>query len=174
MGGRRSLAVAGFLAALLGWPRIASAEPRGGDQGLGVMIGNPSGLTWKMWLDDAVAVDAAAGIARSEFDLHTTLLWHNFDWANRMAANSEFFSRVTAGGELPIYFGIGPRALFEHKTEFGIRFPVGVAYIPDNAKWEFFGEVAPVVRLTPDTGFNGDFAIGARYYFPAIRSRYAQ
>ena len=36
---------------------------------------------------------------------------------------------------------------------------------------EMFGKLLPVLRLTPDAGFNADFAIGARYYFDAIRPR---
>lgn len=142
---------------------------RRGDQGLGVMVGNPSGLSWKLWMDENLAIDAAVGVARSEFDIHTTLLWHNFNLTK--GTNISFLDRANANGSLPVYFGVGPRALFEHDMEFGIRFPVGMAYLPNNGPWEFFGEFAPVLRLTPDQGFNGDFAIGARYYFPAIRPK---
>lgn len=147
----------------------ALAQGRSGDQGLGVMIGNPSGLSWKMFLDNKVAIDAAAGVDRSEFDVHLSLLFHNYDWTR----NARGFEGITSRGEFPVYFGFGPRLLFEHKSEFGIRFPVGVAFFPHNTRWEMFAEVAPVLRLTPSDGFNGDFAIGARYYFPAVRPRVA-
>lgn len=149
---------------------VGAAERRG-DQGVGVMVGNPSGVSYKMWLGESVAFDAAAGIARSEFDVHATLLWHNFSWSHNLRDSSGFFSRINGRGDLPFYFGFGPRVLFEDKEEVGLRFPVGLSFLPHNSLWEFFGEFAPVLRLTPDAGFNGDFAVGVRYYFPAIRPR---
>lgn len=144
---------------------------RRGDQGVGVMIGNPSGFSYKMWLDERVGFDAAAGIDQGEFDAHLTLLWHNFETVKTLAASSPFFQRLTSRADLPWYLGAGPRVLFEDKSEFGIRFPVGISYLPHNTPWETFVEFAPVLRLTPDSGFDADFAVGVRYYFKAIRPR---
>ena len=42
--------------------------------------------------------------------------------------------------------------------------------MPTNTDWEFFGEFAPVLRVTPDVGINADFALGVRYYFRAIHA----
>jgi hypothetical protein len=142
---------------------------RRGDQGYGVMVGNPSGVTGKFWVNETIAVDAAVGVARGEFDIHMDLLFHKFDWLPN--PGSDAFSQAVARGELPFYFGAGPRLLFEHNEEFGIRFPVGLSYLPKESSWEGFVEVAPVMRATPDFGFNGDFAVGVRYYFQAIRAR---
>ncbi len=140
---------------------------RRGDQGIGVMIGNPSGLSWKMWLDENIGVDAAVGIDRSEFDVHASLLWHNFTWSKN--SSEKLLQDITESGDFPVYIGIGPRVLFEDESEFGVRFPLGLSFIPHNTNWDTFLEVAPVLRLTPDTGWNADFSIGARYYFKAIR-----
>ena len=156
------------LLATLCFVAFAAAE-RGGDQGVGVMLGNPSGFSYKMWLDDQVALDGAAGIDRGDFDMHASLLWHNFAWSKNI--NDRLIKGITDNGDFPFYFGFGPRVLFAGDTEFGIRFPLGLSFLPHDTLWEFFFEVAPVLRLTPDAGFNGDFAIGARYYFPAIRPR---
>ncbi len=150
--------------ALLVSPAMAE---RSGDQGIGLMLGNPSGFSYKFWLNDDMAIDGAAGIAQSEFDIHATLLWHLHGWSK----NIKGFEGANREGDFPLYFGIGPRLLFEHDEEFGIRFPVGLSYLPNDSLWEFFGEVAPVFRITPDTGIDGDFAIGLRYYFPAVRAR---
>ncbi len=153
-----------ILISMLAAPVLAQ---RSGDQGIGVMLGNPSGLSYKMWLNETVALDGAAGVDQGEFDLHTSLLWHVFDWSK----NIEGFKSITDSGDFPFYFGFGPRVLFENNAEFGIRFPVGLSFMPHNSTWEFFGEVAPVLRLTPDTGMDGDFAVGLRYYFPAVHPR---
>ena len=147
--------------------RVPVFAERAGDQGIGIMLGNPSGLSYKFWLNDTLAIDGAAGVDQGEFDVHTTLLFHINDWSKDIKG----FEDVNRNGSFPLYFGIGPRLLFEHNEEFGIRMPIGLAYLPNNTVWEFFGEIAPVFRLTPDTGLDGDFAVGVRYYFPAVRPR---
>ncbi len=138
-----------------------------GDQGIGLMLGNPSGASYKVWLNNIAAIDAAVGVAQGDFDIHATLLWHNFTWAKGI--NDRLIKGITDSGDFPFYFGVGPRVLFQGNTEVGLRFPVGLSYLPNKTDWEFFTEVAPVLRFTPDTGIDADFAIGARYYFPAVR-----
>jgi hypothetical protein len=139
------------------------------------MIGNPSGFSAKMWIDEQLAIDGAIGVARSEFDIHASLLWHVFGWTKKTnLVISPNIKSADERNELPLYFGIGPRLLFEEDKEFGIRFPLGIAYLPQSDPWEFFFEVAPVLRTSPSTGFNGDFAIGARYYFKAIRAKVSE
>ena len=144
-----------------------------GDQGYGVMLGNPSGVSAKFWFKNDWAVDGAVGIARGEFDIHASLLKHDYDWTETTGGFGRMFSGLTTSGDLPFYFGVGPRLLFEHNKEFGIRFPVGVSYIRKAQLWDVFVEFAPVVRITPDFGFNGDYAIGIRYYFEAIKPKLA-
>ena len=163
----RFLFAASFAAALT--PAWGDAS-RGGDQGYGLIIGNPTGLSAKVWFSNVWAIDGAMGVARSEFDTHLTLLGHNFEWGYRTSDDS-VVNRILRHGELPFYFGMGPRVLFEDKTELGIRFPLGLSYLPHASTWEFFAEIAPVVRLTPDAGVNGDFGVGVRYYFKSIRPR---
>jgi hypothetical protein len=142
---------------------------RSGDQGIGLAVGKPTGATYKFWLDNNTAIDAAVGVDESEFDVHATFLWHNFTWTNRIQDN--LIKGITDNGDFPFYVGVGPRILFRDNPEFGVRVPLGLSFLPHNTTWEFFGEVAPVVRVTPDAGLNLDFAIGARYYFPAVRPR---
>ncbi|MCG3205321.1 MAG: hypothetical protein KCHDKBKB_02040 [Elusimicrobia bacterium] len=155
-----------FLALAVSRPLWAE---RRGDQGVGLMLGNPSGFSYKMWLDERMAIDGAAGVDQGEFDLHATLLFHNFTWAKNV--KDSLIKGITDNGDFPFYFGVGPRALFDDKTEVGVRFPVGLAFLPHKTTWEFFAEFAPVLRLTPSTGFDADYAIGLRYYFPAVRAR---
>lgn len=162
--------VFGTLISLLSFVSLTHAARRG-DQGIGVMVGNPSGFSYKFWLDESFGIDGAAGIDQGEFDLHTTFLYHNFDTARNWAQTSSFFRSITQNGDFPWYVGAGPRILFEDKSEFGIRFPVGVSFLPHNTPWETFLEFAPVWRFTPDMGVDADLALGVRYYFPAIRPR---
>ena len=141
------------------------AAEHAGDQGVGIMVGNPSGFSYKYFLDNNVGIDGAFGVDQGDADAHVTLLYHDFDVWKRTPA----FQNVN--GDMPLYFGVGPRALFAHDTEFGLRFVVGTSFFPANTPWEIFGELAPVLRFTPSTGGDFDFAVGLRYYIPAIRPR---
>jgi hypothetical protein len=139
-----------------------------GDQGVGVMLGNPTGLSYKIFLDDQIGIDAAFGVDQGDLDTHVTLLIH--DW--NLMRRSPNFADITRNGDLPVYFGIGPRLLFaDDDTEVGLRLPLGASYFPHGTPWETFIELAPVIRLAPSTGLDLDFSLGVRYYFPAIRPR---
>ena len=136
-----------------------------GDQGFGIMLGNPTGLSGKYWLDHEWALDGALGADRGEFDVHMDFLWHNDQFLQQ---HNLLPKDINA--KVPVYLGGGARVLFAGNTEFGIRIPAGVSVMPTNTDWEFFGEFAPVLRVTPDVGINADFALGVRYYFRAIHA----
>lgn len=139
-------------------PATASSTPGLGRFGLGAILGEPTGLSAKMWLSEKTAVDA--GLAYSfddpaSFHLHGDFLFHNFDLL------------PVAKGQCPVYFGVGGRVKFERRNDSraGVRFPVGVAYMFANTPVDVFAEVAPILDLSPKTrlAFNG--AIGIRYFF---------
>ncbi|MEJ2720919.1 MAG: hypothetical protein P8181_07230 [bacterium] len=70
-------------------------------------------------------------------------------------------------GRLPLFFGVGGRVEFrEHADDLvGVRIPVGLAYEFDNAPFDVFGEIVPLMDLAPDTDFDLEGAVGARFYF---------
>lgn len=127
--------------------------------GVGAILGEPTGLSLKCWVNETSAVDAGFAWSfrdNSSFHLHGDYLWHNYD----LIPVSE--------GRLPIYFGIGGRIKFEDgndDTRAGVRFPVGLAYHFPNVPVELFVEVAPILDLTPATKFDLNGGIGVRYYF---------
>jgi len=123
-----------------GW--TASRE---GDQGYGVVLGNPTGITGKFWLDDIWALDGAVGVARSEFDVHATLLHHIFGWEKGLRDGEGLHSKA----EFPVYVGIGPRVLFEDDTELGVRFPFGLSFLPHASPWEVFFGICPCPSPDP-------------------------
>jgi hypothetical protein len=127
--------------------------------GMGIMVGEPTGLSFKYWLSTASAPDG--GVAWSfydhpSFNLHADYLWHKFDL-------------IPVGkGELPLYFGVGSRLKLqsdEGDSEFGIRFPVGISYIFGEGHFDTFAEIVPIMDLFPATMFNMNGAIGIRFYF---------
>jgi hypothetical protein len=128
------------------------------DIGIGLAVGQPTGVSGKYWLDTHVAVDGFLGYHFSdEFDMHADLLYHAFS-----------LLPITQG-RLPIYFGVGGRALLGDSDQFGFRFPVGVSYLfPDNPL-EGFVELAPVMKVTSGIAAYMDFMVGARVYINYLK-----
>jgi hypothetical protein len=135
---------------------LAGSAASQGNFGIGIIVGEPTGVSAKLWLTERTAVDMAAAWSFSDeeaFHLHADYLLHNFDLIN------------VEQGRLPIHFGIGGRLKFEDESRFGVRIPVGLTYIFDSAPIDIFFEVVPILDLIPDTDFTANAAIGARFYF---------
>jgi hypothetical protein len=61
---------------------------------------------------------------------------------------------------------VGGRIRFEdNDSRVGVRVPVGLAYLFEGEPVDLYIEVAPILDLTPDTGFSMNGGIGARYFF---------
>ena len=124
--------------------------------GLGIILGEPTGISLKLWTGENSAIDGAAAWSFREkgfFHIHFDYLFHNFSMFN------------VKKGRLPFYYGIGGRIRFENETKFGIRIPLGIAYIFEEAPFDIFLEIVPLLNLVPDTKFDINASIGFRYYF---------
>lgn len=131
---------------------------RAGSFGLGILAGEPTSLSAKVWLSGTTAVDAGAGwsfVDPDGFQLHGDFLFHVFNLLH------------LGRGELPLYFGVGGRVKFvEHgDNRAGLRGPVGLAYLFPDSHLEAFAEVAPVLDVSPSTRLEWNGGVGIRYYF---------
>ncbi len=126
--------------------------------GVGVILGEPTGLTGKYWLDETNAIDAGVAIGlfgvNTEFSLHADYLYH----INNL---------IKWKYKLPFYYGFGIRMRFasHNPMKFGVRGVVGVMMYFKKLPIDAFFEIAPSFRLLPTTGLDMDVAIGGRYYF---------
>jgi hypothetical protein len=126
--------------------------------GIGLMAGEPSGLTMKYWLNDTLAIDAAAGGTfhnDSNFHVHSDLLLHKFDLIH------------VPRGQMPFYIGGGAFARFRghHDNQVGVRVPLGVSYMFDQAPIDVFMEMAPGIALAPSARFDMTGGVGIRFWF---------
>ena len=124
--------------------------------GLGIIVGEPTGLSGKYWLSDTTAVDAAAAWSfdgDNEVQIHADYLWHKLDLI------------TISNHQVPLYYGLGGRIKFADDTKVGLRIPVGLTWMIPKTHIDVFGEVAPIMDLAPDTDFHLNAAIGARFYF---------
>lgn len=134
----------------------AQVNGGGGKLGVGVLLGEPTGISVKKWNNQRSAFDL--GVAWSfvgsndRIHLHADYLLHSW------------FSDIKKG-ELAFYYGIGGRMVFSNDPTVGVRIPFGLNYMIEDAPVGLFVEAVPILDLTPATEFNGNGAIGVRYYF---------
>lgn len=136
--------------------------------GIGIILGEPTGISFKHWLNKDQAIDAAAAWSFSEndsFQLHADYLFHDFG----------ILKPADFGGRLPLYIGIGGRLKLEDHDNnngrnhddalLGVRIPFGISYLSTKYPFDIFAEIVPVLDVVPDTEFDLNGAIGARFYF---------
>ncbi|KAA0265805.1 MAG: hypothetical protein EDM75_01650 [Chlorobiota bacterium] len=145
----RSMIVAGLFLTI-------SAYAQTGGFGLGIIVGEPTGLSGKYYLSESHAIDGAVAWSFKKdaaLHIHADYLYHDNSFLN-----------VTKG-RLPLYVGIGGRIKLQDKSRIGVRVPVGIAYEFPKAPVDVFVEIVPLLDIIPDTQFDFNGAIGVRYYF---------
>ena len=124
--------------------------------GAGIIVGEPTGLSFKYWLTDNTALDAGLAwsfVDENAFQIQADYLIHNFSLIK------------ISNGKLPFYFGIGGRLKFSNDATLGVRVPLGLAYIFSDEPIDIFLEIVPILDLLPQTDFTISAAIGGRYFF---------
>jgi hypothetical protein len=134
---------------------ISSSYSQYGRLGLGIVFGEPVGISAKLKTGFYNAFDFAVAWSVKE-DRHMLLqadyVWHNFNLTN------------VESGRLPLYYGLGVRAVFSNDPQFGVRVPIGLNYQFTTAPVDIFAELVPILDLIPSTGFNFGAGLGARFW----------
>jgi hypothetical protein len=143
-----------FLATAVG---TTSAQEK--NVGLGFIIGEPTGIDAKFNLTQVHALEFALAWSLSdENDLHIQgdYLWHKYD-----------VIKLDNSDKMPLFFGVGGRIVLRENVDdiVGVRFPVGLDYIFTNYPFDIFVEIVPILDLAPDTDFDLEGALGARFWF---------
>lgn len=132
--------------------------------GLGVILGEPTGLSAKLWTSSDNAFDFAAAWSFRNYhynDNHndgSLLLQADYVW--------HFFNLMpVSSGKFPLYIGIGGRVVLADDPSFGIRVPIGIDYLFDDAPIDVFLELVPILDLSPATDFGVGGGLGIRYWF---------
>jgi hypothetical protein len=126
--------------------------------GLGGSIGDPYGLSAKLWLSENSAIAAGLGFGIADetgfFQLQADFLLHkpiDLDWD---AGTLQFYY----GGGLGIYSGSVWDTIY-------IRIPLGLTMVFKDAPMDIFLETVPYMEVDPDFYFSFTGAAGFRYYF---------
>ncbi|MEQ9503094.1 MAG: hypothetical protein RIT81_39855 [Deltaproteobacteria bacterium] len=130
------------------------------DLAVGLLVGEPNGLTLAAPVLETFRVHAAAGLsADPDRDALAT-----FDFTYDM---SEIIGRVFGTGWMSVWFGLGVRYAASDvdasEDAFGMRVPFGVSYFDDATGVEVFGSVAYGVVFIPERDASGEVAFGLRF-----------
>lgn len=130
---------------------------QGKDFGLGIIIGEPTGLSAKYWTSSINAFDFGLGYSfspkNSRLHLHADYLFHT--------------SLTNSSEKFYLYYGPGVRIKTREDDDsvLGIRGVIGIVWIPRGTPIDLFLEVVPVMTLIPATSFDINAGLGARYFF---------
>ena len=136
-----------------------------GTFGVGIILGEPTGVTAKLYLKDDRAIQAAVGSAfiGGGLQLHGDYLFHPYILQSR----DSFV--------LPVYFGPGMRVIDymdgrnNNDLALGLRVVGGLLVDFRNVPLDAFVEVAGVLEYKFGSGGGGQLALnagaGVRYYF---------
>jgi hypothetical protein len=128
---------------------VAAADVSARTWELGVILGEPTGLSAKYWTTANTALDFGAAWSfghDGNFHLHCDYL---------------------------LYFGIGGRVRFESDdpkdddkgTRVGLRMVLGLEYLVAAYPMSVFFEIAPIVDVAPKTEGSMNGGLGIRYVF---------
>lgn len=133
--------------------QTAEAQNNPTNTELGVILGEPTGISFKFWQSGSTAIDGAVAwsLGRHEsIHVHADYHFHN--------------DLDVDQGALFFYYGPGVRAIFANDPKVGFRFPLGFQYIIDSTRISLFFEVAPTFDLIPSTSFGVNGGLGLRYF----------
>jgi hypothetical protein len=121
--------------------------------GIGLMIGDPTGISAKLWKNKVNALSGGLGFGTG-LNIHADYIWHDFDIIDDLEE-----------GKLPIYYGLGIKIdSRKNDIKIGVRGVLGLTYIFGEDPFDIFMELSPVLELNSDTRFYSTAAIGYRYY----------
>lgn len=140
-----------LLIVLAGFSRAAS--PKKGT-GIGFIVGEPTGISAKMWTSSTTALDGALAWSfgkNGRLHLHADHLWHYFN----VPKNQPVAFYVGAGGELNL--GGSP--------VLGLRAVAGMNYFFAGIPLDAFFEIVPIFTLLPASGLSAGAGLGLRWFF---------
>jgi len=151
------------LCALTSSSVAVASGPQGNPAGVGIILGEPSGLSAKYWFNPAHAVDLHLSFDFSDdaFAVVSNYLLH-----------FNVFQLDSQSIDLPVYVGGGGKFSWrdsqrqnDDQISLGARIPAGLSLILLQAPLEFFAEVALGFKILPSTSGDIDGGLGVRYYF---------
>lgn len=139
--------------------------------GVGLILGDPTGISVKLWTSPLNAFDFGIGWSvdgdgmgrynnsyydyngGSRLHIHMDYLWHTFD-------------AIHSSENFPLYYGLGGRINSGdgYASTVSVRVVGGISWLPRDTPIDLFLELAPTLRLTNSSGLYLGVGLGGRYY----------
>lgn len=156
---------------LFAWTQKTHAADSSGF-GAGIILGSPTAITAKYWLDQQAAIDGGIAFSLSDYFLfYGDYLFHYpgaFKQKNKFV--SELIPYVGVGGIIALansnridndrYLGRTTGTL-----GLGVRVPFGIEWMPSKIPIGVFLELVPGISIIPATSILFQGGLGIRYYF---------
>jgi hypothetical protein len=141
---------------------------------IGMMLGEPTGITGKYWVTSEAAIDAGAGFSFGDyFVIYSDYLVHM--GAPAVSTDSDFFKIMDVylgGGASIMIAGDGAKREKRGFTNegvstlgFGLRVPIGAEWRMSNPALAPFVEIVPGFGLAPKLFLFYQACLGMRVYF---------
>lgn len=127
------------------------AQNRPGNTEVGIIVGEPTGLSAKFWVTQNSAFDlglAWSFSGQGSMHIHSNYLIHN----------------PLDNPDLSLYYGFGGRLLLQNDPAIGARIPLGLQYNIPESRLSVFFELSPMLDLVPSTQFDVNGGLGLRYF----------
>ncbi|MFA5858774.1 MAG: DUF3996 domain-containing protein [Elusimicrobiota bacterium] len=124
-----------------------SAAGNGGGLGIGIILGEPTGIAVKV------------------SKIHGAIAWSTAGNWLHVHGDYVLYQNTNLISEFPLYIGVGAKVGIGSGVGLGVRVPIGLEYKFSDAPLDIFFEVVPGLGILPGIGFGVDGGIGIRYYF---------
>lgn len=126
--------------------------------GVGIILGDTTGISYKHFMDRHTAFDVALG-APYGYNIYPGVSLHgDLMWTDKIPEVQQGVLLFHIGGGL----GLG---LGGSEVEAVLRVTTGLEYFFPRTKFAVFGDLVPAFVLTHTPGARLNAAIGVRYYF---------
>jgi hypothetical protein len=128
--------------------------------GLGIAIGDPTGLSlmWRPDVHSAVHVAGGWNTRADHVELHADYLWNAVRLRTAEAPKLYF----------PVFIGVGGRLQTYPPADYlglGVSVPFGIGLVSESAPFDVLLELAPVVGLIPTSDVWLDGTLSGHFYF---------
>lgn len=153
-----------------------SSSSMSGDLGLGLMLGQPNGITLKYWTSSTHALNFGLTYAfGNSLGFIGDYLWHfphAFSSATHGQVSNEFVPYLGVGGVVSVSTVANPSnrsSIFGNTAgsgfSLGVRVPLGIEFLPKSLPLGVFLELDPGLGLIPGAFGFLQADVGIRFYF---------
>lgn len=136
--------------------------------GVGIVLGDPSALSAKYWMQSNKALDFGLGWdGSSNFHFFSDYLFHFPGGLDQMRIPAKLVPYVGIGALIKIYNDATKKRNDNNDSNLRLvaRIPLGVEWLVQKFPLGVFIELVPGLRISPNTTSDFGAGIGARFYF---------